>query len=69
LAKWILRDKAREVHVRYVQREVRLSGMSDAHTIRAAADLLVDADWLRPPPKGGQSDRARIAYAVNPALA
>jgi hypothetical protein len=69
LAKWIIRSKAREVHVRYVQREVRLPGLPDSHSIRAAADLLVDADWLRPPPKGGQSDRARIAYAVNPALA
>jgi len=68
LAKWILRTKAREVYVRELQREVRLPGLRDARSIRAAADLLVEADWLKPPPDGGQAGRAKVAYPVNPAL-
>jgi Protein of unknown function (DUF3987) len=68
LAKWILRTKAREVYVRDLQREVRLPGLRDARSIRAAADLLVEADWLRPPPDGGQAARAKVAYPVNPAV-
>jgi hypothetical protein len=68
LAKWILRTKPREVYVRNLQREVRLPGLRDAQSIRTAADLLVEADWLRPPPDGGQAERAKVAYPVNPAL-
>jgi hypothetical protein len=46
---------------------VRLPGLRDAASIRDACDVLVDADWLRPPPKGeGFQSRGRIAYAVNP---
>jgi hypothetical protein len=68
LAKWILRSNAREVYVRDLQREVRLPGLRDARSIRTAADLLVDADWLKPPRDGGQAGRAKVAYPVNPAL-
>jgi hypothetical protein len=69
LASWIARDRPEEVHVRKVQREVRLPGLRLAGDIRAACDFLVDADWLMPPPKTefGQA-RARVAYAVNPAV-
>jgi hypothetical protein len=68
LARWILAAKATEVHVRTLQKEVRLTALRDAATIRAAADFLVEADWLRPPPKGGQSAKAKVAYPVNPAV-
>jgi hypothetical protein len=68
LARWILRTKPIEVHVRTLQRKVRLPGLRDANAIRQAADELVAADWLRPPVKGGYQERSRGAYSVNPAL-
>jgi hypothetical protein len=69
MANWIVRTRPSEVHVRYVQRRVRMPGMRLADDIRAACDFLVDADWLIPPPKTefGQA-RARVAYPINPAL-
>ncbi len=66
LARWIDRTKAQEVHVRKLQREVRLPGLGDAETIHAAAAVLVEAGWLIPPPRGGFQQRAKAAYAVNP---
>jgi hypothetical protein len=68
LAKWIQREKPTEVHVRTLQRDIRLPRLDTAEAIHEAAKILVDADWLRLPPKGGYQERARAAYAVNPAL-
>jgi hypothetical protein len=40
-----------------------------AEQIRAAADVLVEADWLRAPARGEEfGQRGRIAYSVNPRL-
>ena len=57
------------MHVRTLLREVRLPGLRSAEQIKKAADLLVEADWLRAPAKTvvGQP-RSRIAYHVNPRL-
>jgi hypothetical protein len=68
LARWILSTKPTEVYVRQMQRVHRLPGLHDAQTIRAACDLLVDADWLGEPDSGAQGRRAKVAYPVNPAL-
>ncbi|HTV46692.1 MAG TPA: DUF3987 domain-containing protein [Stellaceae bacterium] len=66
LARWIFANHPREVHVRNLQREVRLPGLQKAEQIHAAAGALVDADWLRPPESGKEfGRRGRIAYAVN----
>jgi hypothetical protein len=69
LARWITRERPQEVHVRRLQREVRLPGLGTADAIHAAAGVLVEADWLRKPPaqKGFQT-RPKAAYPVNPAL-
>jgi Protein of unknown function (DUF3987) len=69
LARWVVKERPDEVHVRQLQRAVRLPGLRDAGQIRKAADALVEADWLRAPPKTvlGQP-RSRVAYAVNPKL-
>jgi hypothetical protein len=69
LARWIVKARPEEVHVRQLQREVRLPGLRSAEQIRRAADALVEADWLRPPPKTivGQP-RNRVAYSINPKL-
>jgi Protein of unknown function (DUF3987) len=69
LARWIDKERPTEVHVRMLLREVRLPGLRSAEQIKEAADLLVDADWLRAPVKTvfGQP-RGRVAYPVNPLL-
>jgi hypothetical protein len=70
LARWVYKEKPPEVYVRYMVREIRLPGLRTAALVKQAADALVEADWLKPPPKGtvyGQP-RPRIAYPVNPRL-
>ena len=67
LARWILRDHPAEVHVRHVQRKVRLPGLKSAAEIHAAADVLVEADWLMGPNSGVEfGQRGRLAYSINP---
>ena len=69
LARWILRTRAVEVHIRHLQREVRLAGLRTAADIRAAAALMVSAGWLRPPiPSKRFGPRARLCYRINPRL-
>ena len=69
LARWIRAERPAELHVRHLQREVRLPGLRTADQIRAAADVLVEADWLRPPVPGSEfGQRGRISYCVNPRL-
>jgi len=65
LARWVVRERAEDVHVRHLQREVRLPGLTDADAIKAAADALVDADWLAAPQVGFGTAR-KVAYRVNP---
>ena len=65
LARWIVKERADEVYVRRLQREVRLPGLTTADAIHAAAAVLVEADWLREPHiRPGK--RPRMAYPVNP---
>jgi hypothetical protein len=69
LARWILAHRPAELHIRHIQREVRLPGLRTAEQIRSAADALVEADWLRPPKPGNEfRQRGRVAYTVNPRL-
>jgi Protein of unknown function (DUF3987) len=69
LARWIVANSPAELHVRHLQREVRLPGLRTANQIRDAADALVEADWLRPPAPGNEfGQRGRVAYLVNPRL-
>ncbi|GAB0112725.1 DUF3987 domain-containing protein [Acidisoma sp. C75] len=68
LARWIMRQRPAEVHIRNLQREVRLPGLRTAEDIRAACAALVEADWLRPPTPGSQQGRGKVAYPVNPAI-
>jgi hypothetical protein len=69
LARWIAQERPREVHVRTLQREVRLPGLRDAADIHAACGGLVDAGWLMSiAGKTGFQHRPRVAYAINPRL-
>ena len=67
LARWILEERPREIHVRRMMREVRLPGLRSAEQIKAAAKMLVDADWLRAPVIGFGA-QSKVVYAVNPQL-
>jgi hypothetical protein len=69
LARWIKSKRPNEVHVRHLQREVRLPWLTTADAIHAAAAVLVEADWLRPrQPTVMGPGRPREAYAINPRL-
>jgi hypothetical protein len=69
LGRWILRTGATEVHIRSLQR-AELAGLRTAEEIRAGANLLVGAGWLRPPSISGAQvvGRPRQAYPVNPCV-
>lgn len=67
MGRWILHDRPAEVHVRALQREVRLPGLGTAEAIHEAAGVLVEADWLREPPRGA-GHRGKAAYAINPRI-
>ena len=61
LARWIIKERPDEVHVRRMQREVRLPGLRSAEQIKEAAKALVDADWLRAPVIGfGAQQQGRL---------
>lgn len=69
LARWIVAEQPAELHVRHLQRNVRLPGLRTAEQIRAAADALVEADWLHSPAPGSEfGQRGRVAYTANPRL-
>jgi len=68
LARWIVKERPDEVHVRRLQREVRLLGLTKADEIHAACKALVEAGWLGMPPKVGQQEKRREAYPVSPQL-
>jgi hypothetical protein len=70
LARWIVKERPPEVHVRHLQREVRLPGLRTAERIKAACDTLVEADWLHLPVpiKGFGKGRPPMIYSVNPKL-
>ena len=69
LARWIAQTRPNEIHVRRMQREVRLPGLSDAAAIHAAAGELVEAGWLtKQVGDVGFQKRPRAAYPVSPLL-
>ena len=68
LARWIYRNRPPELYVREFLRRVTLPLLSTADEIHAAANALIEAGWLRAPPKGTFGARARQAYAINPKL-
>jgi hypothetical protein len=67
LARWIVKTKATEVHVRFLQREARLPGLREAEVIGEAIEALQEADWLGEQESGKpKGKRPRNAYPVNP---
>lgn len=68
LARWIWKHKPEVVHVRRLQREVRLPGLTTAAAIHAAAAELIDAAWLKAPIRPATPGRPLQGYRVNPAI-
>ena len=72
LARWVREEgqgRITEIHVRTMQREVRLAGLTDADAIHAACKGLADAGWvLAEQGEVGFQKRPRAAYRINPAL-
>lgn len=68
LARWIIRNRPSELHVRALQRQVRLPGFRTAEDIHQVCRTLVDAGWLKEPERGGGHGRPKNAYPVNPKL-
>jgi hypothetical protein len=64
LARWIARTRPPEVHVRHLQRDMRLPGLGEADQIHAACATLVEAGWLVAPAVREGAGRPRAAYPV-----
>ena len=43
LARWVLKKQATEVHIRHLQRKVRLPGLRDAGTIKETCERMIEA--------------------------
>jgi hypothetical protein len=57
------------VHVREMQRNVRLPGLTTADTIHAACNALIEAGWLGQPVHGtGFQQRGTMSYPVSPRI-
>jgi hypothetical protein len=67
LARWIVKERPAEVHVRHLLREVRLPGLVRAQLVHDAAQVLIEAELLREP-DAVPGKRPRMAYPVNPTL-
>ena len=69
LARWIAKERPQAVHVRDMQRNVRLQGLCEAKPIHAACAALVEAGWLARPAAGTAfGQRGTKAYPVSPRL-
>jgi hypothetical protein len=61
--------EARGVHIRDMQRNVRLPGLVIADAIRAVCQALIDAGWLElSPARTGFQHKPRGIYVVSPRL-
>jgi hypothetical protein len=69
LAHWIKRERPDAIHVRDMQRNVRLAGLRDAKAIHAACAALIEAGWLgRPIANTAFQQRGAKAYPISPRL-
>jgi putative DNA primase/helicase len=69
LARWIKKERPDAIHVRNMQRKVRLPGLTTADTMHAACTALIEAGWLGQPAGGaGFQQRGTMSYPVSPRL-
>ena len=65
LARWIAKQRPNAVHVRDMQRNIRLPGVVTADAIHAACKALIEAGWLVMPARGGFQQKPRGVYPVS----
>ena len=67
LAKWIVESKPERINTRELQRSAGLPSLCRAEVIKEAAEVLVEADWLRydPTRAGRKAGRQSNDYLVN----
>jgi len=65
LARWIAKQRPNAVHVRDMQRNIRLPGLVTADAIHAACTALIEAGWLGMPAPGGFQQKPRGVYPVS----
>lgn len=68
LARWLAGKRPPAVHVREMQRKIRLPGLTTAEAIHDACESLVEHGWLGRPAKGQHQQRAVQAYPISPRL-
>jgi hypothetical protein len=68
LARWIVKARPSEVHVRQLQRGLRLPGLGEAPAIHEACQGLIEAGWLAAPAALGIRGRPRAVFHVRPEL-
>jgi Protein of unknown function (DUF3987) len=69
LARWIAATRPEDVHVRTMQRDIRLPGLDRGPLIHAACVELVGAGWLTEPLRVGRGQgRKPERYGINPLL-
>jgi hypothetical protein len=69
LAQWIKKERPSSIHVRDMQRNVRLAGLRDAKAIHAACSELIAAGWLgKPSGTTAFQQRGTKAYPISPRL-
>lgn len=68
IGSWLLKERPTVINSRQVRRTAGYPGPKEPKDWDAAAQLLVDVDWLVPTPSraGGGSGRQRNDYRVNP---
>lgn len=68
LARWIVRERRSLLNARNVRRQARLPGLREAGHVKAAIEVLIEANRLRAKPgrDGGSDGRQRDDYQVNP---
>jgi hypothetical protein len=69
LAHHIKKERPEFIHVRNMQRNVRLAGLRDAKAIHAACAALIEAGWLGKPTEiTAFQQRGTKAYPISPRL-
>jgi hypothetical protein len=68
LAKWIAKERPDAIHVRHLQRTIRLPGLVKADAIHGACKELIEAGWLGKPTAGTFQQRGSKVYPVSPRL-
>lgn len=70
LAREIIKRKPKTINAREIYRDWHVPGLGDAESVHAAAEVLVEADWLRPnaSSSGPQGGRRRGDYVISPSF-